>query len=66
MPKPSDLHAARERKAVEEHDAVYGDARDDVGRLFDHFAQKVGDYGITAAILTHATIIAVPEGEPYA
>lgn len=65
MPKPTDLHVARERKNVAEHDAVYGAARDDVERLFDHYAQKVGEYDLTAAILTYATVIAVPEGEPY-
>lgn len=65
MPKPTDLYVARERKNVAEHDAVYGAARDDVERLFDHYAQKVGKYGLTAAILTYTTVIAVPEGEPY-
>lgn len=65
MPKPTDLHVARERRNVAEHDAVFGAARADVERLFDHFAQKVGEYGLTAAILTYATILAVPEGEPY-
>lgn len=42
MPKPTDLHAACERRNAAEHDAVYGAARDDVTRLFDHYAQKVG------------------------
>lgn len=65
MPSPTDLHVARERRAVAEHDAVFGAARADVERLFDHFAQKVGEYGVTAALLTYATILAVPEGEPY-
>lgn len=65
MPKPTDLHAACERRNAAEHDAVYGAARDDVQRLFDHYAQKVGEYGLTAAILTYTTVIAVPEGEPY-
>lgn len=65
MPKPTDLYVARERKSVAEHDAVYGAARDDVERLFDHYAQKVEEYGLTAAILTYTTVIAVPEGEPY-
>lgn len=44
---------------------MYGAARDDVERLFDHYAQKVGEYGLTAAILAYTTVIAVPEGEPY-
>lgn len=65
MPKPTDLYVTRERKNVAEHDAVYGAARDDVERLFDHYAQKVEEYGLTAAILTYTTVIAVPEGEPY-
>ena len=65
MPKPTDLHVARERKNASEHDAVFGGARADVERLFDHYAQKVGEYGLTAAILTYTTVIAVPEGEPY-
>lgn len=66
MPKPSDLFEMRERRAMEVHDAIFGEARDDVSRLFDHFGQKVGEYGVTAAILAYATILAVPEGEPYA
>lgn len=64
MPSPTDLHVARERRNVAEHDAVYGAARADVERLFDHYAQKVGEYGVTAAILTYTTVIAVPEGGP--
>lgn len=65
MPSPVDLHVARERRNVAEHDAVYGTARADVERLFDHYAQKLNDYGLPAALLTFATIVAVPEGEPY-
>lgn len=65
MPSPADLYAARERRAVAEHDAIFGEARSDVERLFDHYGQKVGEYGMTAALLTYATILAVPEGEPY-
>lgn len=65
MPKPTDLYVARAPPVCAEHDAVYGAARDDVTRLFDHYAQKVGECGLTAAILTYTTVIAVPEGEPY-
>lgn len=45
--------------------ALWHEMAGDVTRLFDHFAQKVDEYGLTAALLTYATVIAVPEGEPY-
>lgn len=51
MPSPADLHVARERRNIAEHDAI--------------FAQKLDEYGLTAALLTYATVLAVPEGEPY-
>lgn len=65
MPSPADLFAHRERKNAEEHDAVFGAAKADVERLFDHFAQKINRYDETAALLTLAVILALPEGEPY-
>lgn len=64
--KPSDLHDVRERKLFEEHDRVFGGARGDVDRLFDHFGQRVGEYGVTAALLALATVLAVPEDDLYA
>lgn len=65
MPSPTDLWERRERKNAEEHDAIFGPARADVERLFDHFAQKINRYDETAALLTLAVILALPEGEPY-
>ncbi|WP_288750483.1 hypothetical protein [uncultured Corynebacterium sp.] len=66
MVSPSDLNERREQQALAEHDAVFGEARRDVGRLFHHFGKLVGKHNTAAALLTLATILAVPEGEPYA
>lgn len=65
MPSPADLNAARERKAMAEHLAVFGAPRGDVERLFDHFIAREGMTSESAAILTLAVMLAVPEGEPY-
>lgn len=65
MPSPADLNAARERKAMEEHLAVYGAPRADAERLFKHFVSVDGTTSESAAILTFAVMLAVPEGEPY-
>ncbi|MDK8242534.1 hypothetical protein [Corynebacterium coyleae] len=66
MVKPSDLSERREQQAQAEHLAVFGEARDDAVRLYDHFVAREGVSSESAAILTLATILAVPEGEPYA
>lgn len=65
MPSPADLNAARERKAMEEHLAVYGAPRADAERIFDHFIAREDTSSESAAILTLAVMLAVPEGEPY-
>lgn len=65
MPSPADLNAARERKAMEEHLAVYGAPRNDAERLFKHFVSVDGTTSESAAILTLGVMLAVPEGEPY-
>ena len=65
MPSPTDLHVARERKAMDEHLAVFGAPRADAERLFKHFVSVDGTTSESAAILTFAVMLAVPEGEPY-
>lgn len=65
MPKPTDLHAARERKNVAEHDAVYGAVRNDAERLYSHFLAREDTTSTSAAILTFAVMLALPEEEPY-
>lgn len=65
MPSPADLNAARERKAMEEHLAVYGAPRMDAERLYTHFIARKDTTSESAAILTLAVMLAVPEGEPY-
>ena len=65
MPKPTDLYVARERKNVAEHDAVYGAARDDAERLYTHFIARKDTTSESAAILTLAVMLALPEEEPY-
>ena len=65
MPSPADLNAARERKAMEEHLAVYGAPRADAERLYTHFIARKDTSSESAAILTLAVMLAVPEGEPY-
>lgn len=65
MPKPTDLHEARERKSLEEYLAVYGAPRSDVERLYAHFIARQDTSSESAAILTLGVMLAVPEGEPY-
>lgn len=65
MPTPADLNAARERKAMEEHLAVYGEPRADAERLYAHFIARKDTTSESAATLTLAVMLAVPEGEPY-
>lgn len=65
MPSPVDLHVARERRNVAEHDAVYGAPRADAERLYAHFIAREDTSSEGAAILTLGVMLAVPEGEPY-
>ena len=65
MPSPIDLHAACERRNAAEHDAVYGAPRNDAERLYSHFLAREDTTSTSAAILTLAVMLAVPEGEPY-
>lgn len=65
MPKPTDLHMARERKSLEEHLAVYGTPCSDAERLYAHFIARQDTSSESAAILTLGVMLAVPEGEPY-
>lgn len=48
-----------------EHLAVYGAPRADAERLFKHFVSVDGTTSESAAILTLAVMLAVPEGETY-
>lgn len=66
MPKPSDLSERREQQAQAEHLAVFGEARGDVERLYTHFSRLEDTSSVSAALLTLATVLSVPEGEPYA
>lgn len=65
MPSPIDLHAACERRNAAEHDAIYGAPRNDAERLYSHFIARKDTSSESAAILTLAVMLAVPEGEPY-
>lgn len=50
---------------MQEHLAVYGAPRADAERIFDHFIARADTSSESAAILTLAVMLAVPEGEPY-
>nr|DAL41016.1 MAG TPA_asm: hypothetical protein [Caudoviricetes sp.] len=50
---------------MEEHLVVYGAPRADAERLYAHFIARKDTTSESAAILTLAVMLAVPEGEPY-